>query len=121
MHVSLSMPSNPRSPAHSYEDIVRQTVPEPDSSFRPTRAQERAAYEGARMLDEDERWLYVRVVDSLLAVSDLDPSGVRVEIDRDRVTLRGRVRDAGVLDLVERIVHGVEGVGVIANYLVIGS
>lgn len=107
-------------PAKSYDDIVRQTVPEPDSSFRPSVGQEKAAYEGTRILDEDEQRLYARVVDSLLGISDIDPAGVHVEVDRDRVTLRGRVHDAGVLDLIERRVQAVEGVSAVANLLVIG-
>ena len=108
-------------PARSYDEIVRQTVPELDSSFRPTLGQEKAAYEGTRILDEDEQQLYARVVDSLLGISDIDPSGVHVEIDRDRVTLRGRVHGSGVLDLIERRVQGVNGVGVVTNLLVIGT
>ena len=108
-------------PAQSYDEIVRQTVPEPDSSFRPSPEQEKAAYEGTRILDEDEQKLYARVVDALLGISDIDPTGVNVEIDRDRVTLRGRIPDAGALSQIERRVHDVEGVSVVANYLVVGS
>ena len=111
------MPNPPR-PAQSYDDIVRQTVPELDSSFRPTPAQEKAAYEGARALDADEQRLHDRVVAALSGSNGA--SGVTVEIDRDRVTLRGRVSDPGALAQLEDRVHAVDGVGVLANYIVVG-
>jgi osmotically-inducible protein OsmY len=114
------MPRHP-GPAHSYDEIVRQTVPELDSSLRPSREQEKAAYEGTRILDEDEQRLYARVVDALLGLTDVDPSGITVEIDRDTVKLHGRVGFAGALDRIERRVEDVEGVGAVVNYLVIGS
>jgi len=46
--------SNPRN-ASTYDDIVRRTVVDPDSSVRPTREQERAAREGFRALDARNR------------------------------------------------------------------
>jgi osmotically-inducible protein OsmY len=107
--------------ARSYDEIVRQTVPELDSSFRPTQGQEQAAYEGTRILDEDEQKLYSRVVDALLGIGDIDPSGIRVEVDRDRVTLRGQISTASSLDRIERRVHDADGVGLVVNYLTIGQ
>ncbi len=111
------MPTPPR-PAQSYDDIVRQTVPELDSSFRATPAQEKAAYEGARALDADEQRLHDRVVAALTGASEA--TGVTAEIDRDRVTLRGRVADPDALSQIENRVRDVDGVSVVANYLVIG-
>lgn len=113
------MPTPPR-PAHSYDEIIRQTVPELDSSMRPTQGQEKAAYEGMRILDEDEQRLHDRVVAAVRGISSVDASGVTVEIARDRVTLRGRVPDASALSEIEAHVHDVEGVAVVANYLVVG-
>lgn len=107
----------PRKPAESYDEIVRQTVPEIDSSMRPTQGQEKAAYEGTRILDEDEQRLHALVV---AAVSGIDASGVSVEVDRNRVTLRGRVSDMSALSEIESRVQDVDGVGVVANYLVVG-
>ncbi len=117
--IRMSLPMKPV--ARSYDEIIRRTVPELDSSFRPSPQQEKAAYEGTRILDEDEQRLYARVVDALLDVGDLDPSGISVEIDRDRVTLHGRVTDPGAMDRIERRVEEVEGVGVVASLLVVGS
>jgi len=113
------MPTPPK-PAHSYDEIVRQTVPELDSSMRPTRGQEKAAYEGTRILDEDEQRLHDRVVAAVRGISSVDTTGVTVEIDRDCVTLRGRIPEASALSEIEARVHDVEGVGVVADYLVIG-
>lgn len=113
------MPTPPR-PAQTYDEIVRKTVPELDSSFRPTPGQEKAAYEGARALDADEQRLHDRVVEAVRGITSVDTSNVNVEIERDRVTLRGRIADATALSEIENRVHGIDGVGVVANYLVIG-
>jgi len=102
--------------AKSYDEIVRNTVPEPDTSMRAAVGQE-----NVRVLDELEQMLYARVVDSLLGIADIDPSGIAVEVERDRVTLRGQVSQVALLDRIERQVHGVPGVGLVANYLVVGS
>ncbi|MBA3452219.1 MAG: BON domain-containing protein [Deltaproteobacteria bacterium] len=114
------MPTPPK-PASSYDEIVRKTVPELDSSFRPTHGQEKAAYEGTRILDADEQQLHARVVDAVRGVGGIDPMAVTVEIDRDRVTLRGRVPDPSALSQLESRVHDVDGVGVVVNYVVIGT
>ena len=106
--------------AQSYDDIVRQTVIEPDSSWRPSRAQERAAYEGTRVLSVEEQELYARVTDALLGTGDIDLTHVVVEIDRDRVILRGFVPHPGDLDRIERVVAMVPGVGDTWDRLVVG-
>ena len=112
------MPTPPR-PPQSYDEIVRQTVPELDSSYRPTPGQEKAAYEGARALDADEQQLHHRVLAALSGLGEA--SGVSVEIERDKVTLRGRVADPSALSQIDDRVHGIDGVGDVANYLVIGT
>jgi hypothetical protein len=103
-------------PAQTYDEIVRKTVPEPDTSMRAAVGQETV-----RVLDELEQMLYARVVDSLLGIADIDPSGISVQIARDHVTLRGQVSQAAQLDRIERQVHAVPGVGVVVNYLVVGA
>ena len=113
------MPKPPK-PAASYDEIVRKTVPELDSSFRPTHGQEKAAYEGTRILDADEQKLHNRVLAAVRAIGGIDPVAINVEVDRDRVTLRGRVPDASLLSQIEGRVHDVDGVGVVVNYLVVG-
>ena len=110
----------PQHTPRSYDDITRQTVPEPDSSFRPTKDQERAAFEGERIMSSDENALYERV-STALRNSRLDISEVSIEIDRSRVTLRGRVDDHHTLPLLENVVRGVPDVGDIVDLVVVDS
>jgi len=114
--MSSSTVKNPK----SYEEIVRQTVVDPDSSQRPTLEQEQAGREGFRALDNDERALQHRV-QAALAGSGADISGVTVEITRDLVTLRGRVRDSGILRVLEDAVARVAGVDTIHNQVVVAA
>jgi osmotically-inducible protein OsmY len=114
--MSSTMAKNPK----SYEEIVRQTVVDPDSSARPTLQQEQAGREGFRALDADERVLHDRVLGAL-ATSGMDVSGVTVEITRELVTLRGRVTDSAVLRTLEDTVARVSGVDTIHNLVVVGS
>lgn len=99
----------------TYDEIVRKTVPEPDSSFRPSPEQVRQAYEGFRALDADEQALKDRVE----AVLGAHPN-VEVEIQRDRVILRGRVSGPDELRRLPELVRGVDGVGAVDDQLVIG-
>jgi osmotically-inducible protein OsmY len=108
----------PNKVPRSYDEITRATVPEPDSSFRPTVEQERQAYAGFRALDADEQALFDRV-DAALQTSGHDLERVSVEIDRDRVTMRGTVTDATALARILDRVRGVDGVGEVVDRLVI--
>ena len=99
----------------SYDDIVRKTVPEPDTSFRPSPEQVKQAYEGFRALDADEQALQNRVQAAIAGRGD-----IQVEVERDRVTLRGRVRDAADLTRLPELVRGIEGVGSVDDQLVTG-
>jgi osmotically-inducible protein OsmY len=112
------MSPKPAGNAKSYEEIVRQTVVDPDSSVRPTLEQEKAGREGFRALDEDERTLERRVRAGL-ATSGADISRVTVEITRDLVTLRGQVPDVAMLSELENVVARVAGVGTIHNQVVV--
>jgi osmotically-inducible protein OsmY len=114
--MSHSTVKNPK----SYEQIVRQTVVDPDSSARPTLEQEQAGREGFRALDADERVLEQRV-QAAVASSGADTSAVTVEIARDRVTLRGSVPDVGMLRPLEDAVARVLGVDTIHNQVVVAS
>ena len=107
---------NPR----SYDDIVRQTVIEPDTSIRPTREQEQAAREGFRALDPDEQVLHDRVVQAL-ATLGRDASRVTAEISRELVTLRGQVADVATLRRIEDAVAYVTGVETIHNQVVVAA
>ena len=102
----------------TYDDIVRKTVPNPDSSFRPSKDQERQAYEGFRAMDPEEQVLQGRVTQAL-AASGIDLSQVMVEVEGDDVILRGKVSDPQMLDRIPMIVHGVEGVKDVVDWLVV--
>ncbi|HEY5949902.1 MAG TPA: BON domain-containing protein [Kofleriaceae bacterium] len=110
------MPNAPR----TYDEIVRATVPEPDSSWRPTPEQEQRAYEGYRALDADEQQLYDRVAAALTSAG-MDASGVQIEVDRDRVVLRGQVRDRDAMMKIPSIVGQVDGVSAVVDQLVIAA
>ena len=105
----------PRVP-QSYDDIVRRTVPDPDSSERPTVRQEQDAREGFRAMDADEAALHGRVVAALRGLA-----GVEVEIDRATVILRGKVTDVALIARAEELARNVDGVGGVVNRLVVGT
>ena len=114
------MATDPRKVAESYDEIVRRTVLDPDGSVRPTKDQELRAFEGERHQTDDEQALYAQISEALLAVGDVDDrTDLDVEIDRDRVTLRGVVTDAELITKIEGVVRGVEGVGEVDNQLVV--
>lgn len=113
------MPRGPRRVDESYDDIVRRTVPEPDSSFRPTSLQEQQSREGTRILSEDEQQLSHRLAAAIRGVTGANL--VEIEIDRETVTLRGQVDDPKLLDRIEQRVGAVDGVGNVVNLLVLGS
>lgn len=117
MHHVTSMPNRvPR----TYDEITRETVPDPDTSWRPSDRQEQEAYAGHRALDGEEQDLFDDVVNSL-AASGEDITRVQIEIDRDRVILRGQVRSPTALGRVVDVVRSVGGVRGVIDYLVIAS
>lgn len=99
----------------SYDEITRKTVPDPIGSWRPSAEQVKQAYEGFRALDADEQALQSRVEAALVGKGD-----ITVEIDRDRVILRGRVRDPSDLTRIPELVRGIHGVGCVDDELVTG-
>jgi len=110
-------PTTPR----SYDEITRNTVPDPDSSRRPTRELERAASEHLHPMPPAERELYLRIKDTLMVIPDVATSHVVVGVDRDHVTLRGTVHDARSRERVEAIVEAIAGVGRVDNLLIIAG
>jgi osmotically-inducible protein OsmY len=104
----------------SYDEITRKTVPNPDASYRPTPEQERQAYEGFRALDADEQALADRVQDAI-AEAGHDTSHLQFEITRDRVTLRGQVRNHRAIEDILLAIHRVEGVGDVVDRTVIAQ
>lgn len=104
----------------SYDDIVRKTVVDPDSSVRPSREQEQQAREGFRALDPDEQVLQDRVQQALSALGGA-AAQVSVEVSRELITLRGTVTDVAVLRRLEDAVAHVAGVETIHNQVVVAA
>jgi osmotically-inducible protein OsmY len=98
-------------------------VVDPDSSFRPSKAQEdeadgahRAARERAQMTDQ-EIMLYAKLSEELLDDHALGDIGF--ELDHHCVTLHGSVRDARAITYLEDLARSVPGVEVVINHLVV--
>jgi len=120
LHTDRNMARNTVRNPRSYDDIVRQTVVEPDTSIRPTRDQEQAAREGFRALDPDEQVLHDRVVQALATLGP-DASRVTAEVSNELVTLRGQVADVAMLRRIEDAVAYVTGVETIHNQVVVAA
>ncbi len=107
----------------SYDEIVRRTVPEPDSSFRPTTDQVAQAGEESRserqlaQMTDDERALHARIAQAIASVQRLGE--ISFELDGGSVTLSGRVHDAASIQQVESLVSAVGGIASINNRLVV--
>jgi osmotically-inducible protein OsmY len=114
------MPRNSVRSPDDYDDIVRKTVIDPDSSVRPTRAQEEQARQGFRALDADEQVIHDRVQQALATLGSA-ASRVTVEVNRELVTLRGQVADPATLRQVEDTVARVTGVETIHNQVVVAA
>jgi hypothetical protein len=112
------MSSNPAKNSGSYDDIVRRTVVDPDSSVRPSRDQERAAREGFRATSADEQGLGDRVQRAIASVGG-DTSRVSCEVSDERVTLSGQVTESRLLRALEDAVAAVPGVETIHNQVVV--
>lgn len=97
----------------TYDEIIARTVPDPDSSFRPTADQVRDTRDGV-MLPDDQEALAARVTAALEAAG---VTGVGVEVTGARVVLRGAVGDTGALNQIESTVSAVEGVSAVDNRL----
>lgn len=109
----------PRRPPPTYDEILRRTVVEPDLSFRPTPEQMAEGHIGERAMFVDERELFQRVREELLARGlVMDTFGI--EVSGATVILRGRVRDTATMRAIERAVTSVEGVEAFEDHLVIG-
>lgn len=97
----------------SYDEIVRRTVPEPDSSFRPDASQKDQTN---RLKPSDPR-VYARLSEELLDDHSLGHIGF--EVDQGRVTLHGTVRDARSISYLENLARSIEGVDDVINRLVV--
>ncbi|HEY4059499.1 MAG TPA: BON domain-containing protein [Kofleriaceae bacterium] len=101
----------------SYDEITRGTVPDPDTSVRPSKKQVEDAYSGDFTKGHDELQLYAAVQGALH--THAEGSNVAIEIRDDRVELRGSVAKAASMDEIEALVRSVPGVGSVSNKLVV--
>jgi Flp pilus assembly secretin CpaC len=100
----------------SYDDIVRETVVDPDSSQRPTKEQERDSVTGPRSLRPDEQALEARVRQALTHLGIAD---IAVEVVDERVALRGSVPTAELAMRASDAASAVPGVEQVDNQLVV--
>jgi hypothetical protein len=116
------MPTERGRTPRTYDEILRRTVVNPDSSYRPSEAQEGeadAAFTEARahaQMTPHEHDLYQRVARELLGRS---LGEIGFEVEEGRVTLRGTVRDVDAMAAAEQLVRDVPGVDDVVNLLVI--
>ena len=99
----------------SYDEIVRRTVPEPDSSFRPTRNQENDAL--AHLEQRPDRTLYLRLSEVLLDDHSLGDIGF--ELEHGRVTLNGIVHNPRAITYLEDLARAIDGVDEVINRIVV--
>jgi osmotically-inducible protein OsmY len=100
------MPGPPR----SYDEITARTVPDPDSSWRPTKEQQREALSRVE-LPRDEA-LFANVQEAL---RELGADHLSIETDGERVTLHGPVADMATWRRIDNRVRAVEGVRSVDN------
>lgn len=104
-------------PHKTYDDIVRATIPEPDSSMRPSREQVARAYDGTHTRAHDELELYAAVQAALH--SHPEGSNIAIDIRGDVIELRGRVKRPSSINAIEALVKAVPGVGGVTNKLIV--
>jgi osmotically-inducible protein OsmY len=115
----------PGSRPKSYDEIVRATVPEPDSGFRPTRDEEQLA----RHRDPDDHSTHghtqreldtlARVEAALRADPNIDTSDVHLDIDREALVITGTVPGTSTSARIDDVVGAIDGVERIANQLIV--
>jgi osmotically-inducible protein OsmY len=111
----------------SYDDIVRRTVPEPDSSFRADVDEEHLsrhrAGKAADHLPHDatpeEQQTLARVRAALEADASVDLSLVLLAMDGREVVLKGSVPGPSTSARIEDVAGRVEGVDRVDNQLAI--
>lgn len=111
-----------RTPAPtSYDDIARATVPNPDGSIQPTRAQVRTSHRASdaptHAMTADERTLLSQIVAALALEGHTDTQHVDLLVQGSRVLLRGTVPGPSTSARVEDIAGKVDGVTEVWNEL----
>jgi BON domain-containing protein len=123
------MAGQSRKTASSYDEILRRTVPNPDSSMRPSREEELLAKHRfgeptehrPRPLTPSERALLDRVRRALMTDPGIDLRHVNVSVDFRCVVLTGDVPGDATSIRIEQIVGSLEGVDTVDNQLVVRS
>ena len=99
----------------TYDDIIARTVPDPDSSYRPTKDEERDAL--SRVEPPRDEALHSRVQDAL---RELGADHLSIDTDGERVTLHGAVADMATWRRIDERLREVEGVRAIDNRTHVG-
>jgi hypothetical protein len=89
----------------TYDDIIAGTVPDPDSSIRPTATQRREAL--ARVPPPRDEALAVKVDEAL---REIGAGHLAFEVDGDRVILRGAVADLHTWRRIDTALRAIDGV-----------
>jgi hypothetical protein len=89
----------------TYDEITARTVPDPDSSFRPTQEQQREAL--SRVEPPRDEVLALKVEEALTEVNGSDLS---FEIDGNRVVLHGAVVDMPTWRRIDAALRAIDGV-----------
>lgn len=94
----------------TYDEIIAKTVPDPDSSFRPTEQERDEAL--TRVIPPDDEVLAKKVEEAL---RDLGAGYLSFDIDGSRVTLRGAVADLPTWRQIDAAVSSLPGVSALDN------
>ena len=111
-------------PNRSYDDIVRTTVPNPDSSHRPTRGEEHEAVEreaGPRVHMSSEEPgdapTEAAVRSALASLGTADLADLDITIEGGRLQVDGSVASKDDRDVIVRRLEGVPGVVAVIDTL----
>jgi hypothetical protein len=102
-------------PPRSYDEIIAHTVPEPDSSFRPTPRQRADAF--SYVPPPADEALAAKVDEAL---RELGADHLSFEVDGNRVILRGPVADMHTWRRIDAAVRAILGVEEIDNRTHVG-
>jgi hypothetical protein len=94
----------------TYDEIIAKTVPDPDSSFRPTEKERGEAL--TRVIPPDDEVLATKLEEVL---RDLGADHLSFDIDGSRVTLRGAVSDLPTWRRIDAAVSAIPGVSALDN------
>jgi hypothetical protein len=126
LYEDLAMSADRRN-ASSYDEIVRRTVPQPDSSFRSTIDEEhlsrhRAGKQADHVAHEptdQERTTLAKVRDTLEADRAIDLTNVKLSMDGRELVIKGNVPGPATSARIEDVAGRIDGVDRIDNQLAI--